>query len=583
MSTTNDDPPTPPAAEMAWWATELVWPTPDNPRRQIDTAAAPFLELVASVKVHGILQPLIARPHPSEPGVLDLRAGNRRLLAAKAAGLAMVPVMVREMDDRTAMEITVLENMNREDLTPMEEARGVDALIRTGHDLDEIAERLGKTRGWVARRAGLLALTGEWIRWAEEWKISAAHMELMARLPKGLQDQLFEELTVQACEMDVYFFAPGSLNELRDRLNGELRRLKLAPWGLEDALLVPVAGSCAGCSKRTGCQPDLFVDVDEQLIGEEDRCLDAECWGLKARASKAARADELAAKHGKVLKLSSRGGRGGKGVLDWWQFQEAAEGDEGAVPGVYESGEKEGMLAWVKPTRGGELSIEEEEKKLGKRAEKAQQAAKASMDPEASAALLADKLAGLEARRWKWVGEKLGKALAEAMEPVAEEYRSAEGLCRLAAGFGAGDGSAGDGWEEARQPYGKDLTETLWLRIRWGIARELGHVVKDCKAAGIQKAEYLHVAHLLGMNLDLLKIEADEAIPEPATWQQLRKLTEAPAPASDEDPDAVEDGIPPKKMRGRKAKAAVVKDAPAAPVKAKAKRPRKVKTKGGAE
>ena len=567
---------------MAWWAPKLIWPTPDNPRRQIDTAAAPFLELVASVRVHGILQPLIARPHPTQAGVLDLRAGNRRLLAAEAAGLEEVPVMVREMDDRTAMEITVLENMNREDLTPMEEARGVDALIRTGHDLDEIAERLGKTRGWVARRAGLLALTGEWIRWAEEWKISAAHMELMARLPKTLQDQLFEDLTMEDGHLDVYFFAPGSLTELRNRLNGELRRLKLAPWSLEDALLVPVAGSCAGCSKRTGCQPDLFVDVDEQLIGEEDRCLDAECWGLKARASKAARADQLADKHGKVLRLSSRGGKAGKGVLGWWQFEEAAEGDEGALPGVYESGEREGMLAWVKPTKSGEFILEEEEQKLGKRAEKAQKEAKASMDPEASAALLAEKLAGLESRRWKWVEDKVREDINESEGPVAGEgYKTAEGMCRLALAFGVDEPDYG----VPLKAWGVDMRGSLWQRMKRGILIGLRVAFEESgksgSAPGSERGALEWYAELMGRDIDELKIEADEAIPEPATWQQLRKLTEAPAPASDEDPDAAEDGKPPKKMRGRKAKAEVVEDAPAAPVKAK--RARKVKAEGGAE
>lgn len=570
---------------MAWWAPNLIWPTPDNPRRQIDVAAVPFLELVASVRVHGILQPLIARPHPTEPGVLDLRAGNRRLLAAKEAGLAQVPVMVREMDDRTAMEITVLENMNREDLTPMEEARGVDALIRTGHDLEEIAERLGKTRGWVVRRAGLLALTEQWKEWAEERKVGAAHLELIARLPVAVQDLLYSELEDDGYSIAEYFFAPKSLAALRERTLGEMRRLKLATWDPEDALLVPVAGSCTACPKRTGCHPDLFVDAEEQLIGEYDRCLDAQCWVLKARASKATRMDDLVAKHGKVLRLSSRGGSGGKGVLDWWGFDEVEEGAEGAVLGVYETGEKEGLQAWVKPTPAGEDMIanqdEEEKKRGGKRAEKAQKEAKASMDPEASAALLEEKLAGLEARRWKWVGEKLGKALAEAMEPVAEEYRTAEGLCRLAAGFGAGDGSQEEGWNEAKKPYGKDVALWLWLMIRDNISDRLAYVVKACGAAEKQKEEWVHVAHLLGMNLDLLKIEADEAIPEPATWQQLRKLTEAPAPATDEDPDAAEDGIPPKKMRGRKPKAEVVVDAAEKPVKAK--RARKVKVEGGAE
>jgi hypothetical protein len=139
--------------------------------------------------------------------------------------------------------------------------------------------------------------------------------------------------------------------------------------------------------------------------------------------------------------------------------------------------------------------------------------------------------------------------MEEAAEPVAEEYRSAEGLCRLAAGFGAGDGTVGGGWSEAKQPYGKDLTAQLWLRIGWGIRSQLGQVVKACGAAEMQKAEYVHVAHLLGMNLDLLKIEADEAIVEPATWQQLRKLTEAPAPAAGGGEEAA-----PKKMRGKKAK-----------------------------
>jgi hypothetical protein len=111
------------------------------------------------------------------------------------------------------------------------------------------------------------------------------------------------------------------------------------------------------------------------------------------------------------------------------------------------------------------------------------------------------------------------------------------------------------------QPYGKDVEGRIWVRMRWSIRRELDDVIKNCKAQSARmQQECFHVAHLLGMNLDLLKIEADEAIPEPATWQQLRKLTEAPAPASDEDPDAVEDGIPPKKMRGRKSKAAVVED-----------------------
>lgn len=565
---------------MQWWPVGLIRPTPDNPRRAIDVTAAAFRELVESVRVHGILQPLIARLHPADLRELDLRAGNRRWLAAIEAGLAEVPVLVREMDDRTAMEITVLENMAREDLTPMEEARGVDALIRTGHDLDEIAERLGKSRGWVARRAGLLALTPAWVEWAEEWKVGAAHLELIARLPAAVQHEMFRELTDDGYTRDEFFFEPGSLATLRDRLQGELRRLRLAVWDLNDALLVPAAGSCTACTKRTGCHPDLFVDAEEQMIGGDDRCLDADCWTLKARAGKAVRLDELAATHGRVVKLSSRGSSAGKGVLGWYSFDEVEEGDPGAVPGVYESGEKEGELAWVKLKPSGiaelENAVVEEAQKLGKRAEKAQKAAQASLDPEASAALLKEKLAELEARRWKWVGQRLHAALEVAEEPVAEEYRTAEGLCRLAAGFGVGDGSEDGSWRVAKRPYGKDVTEKLWIRLRWSIARELDWRIKGSKDVEVQKEEYVNVAHLLGMNLDLLKIEADEAIVEPATWNQLRKLTEAPAPAEGGGEEAT-----PKKMRGKKAKAEAAEEEAPEPKK---KRGRKVKAvTGGGE
>jgi ParB/RepB/Spo0J family partition protein len=560
---------------MQWWPVGLIRPTPDNPRRAIDVNAAAFRELVESVRVHGILQPLIARLHPTEAGALDLRAGNRRLLAAIGAGLAEVPVLVREMDDRTAMEITVLENMAREDLTPMEEARGVDALIRTGHDLDEIAERLGKSRGWVARRAGLLALTPAWVEWAEARSISAAHLELVARLAPGLQDALFCELT-DAYEVEQYFIAPGSLGELRKRLSWSMRRLKLAPWDLADATLVPAAGSCEGCTKRSGCHPDFFVDAEEQLVGDDDRCLDRDCWTLKARAIKAAKEDELVAKHGKVIRLSSRGGDTGKVDAAWYEFDEVAEGEPGAVPGIYESGDKQGQMAWVRLNEMAEKRIEAEAERKQKKAERTKKETAASLDPEASAALLKEKLAELEARRWKWVGQRLQAAMEVAEEPVAEEYRTAEGLCRLAAGFCVGDGSEAGSWRVAKWPYGKDVTEKLWNRLRWSIARELGWRIKGSNDVEVQKEEYGNVAHLLGMNLDLLKIEADEAIPEPATWNQLRKLTEAPAPAEGGGEEA-----PPKKMRGKKAKAEAAEGEVPEPQK---KRGRKVKAvTGGGE
>lgn len=129
--------------------------SPFNPRR----TAGPLGELVASVKRHGILQPLIARMVGDE---LELVIGHRRLRAAKEAGLAKVPVEVRTLSNEEAREIQLVENVQREDIHPMEEAEGYEALhTEFGYSNDEIADRIGKSKSWVYARVKLLDLNEE--------------------------------------------------------------------------------------------------------------------------------------------------------------------------------------------------------------------------------------------------------------------------------------------------------------------------------------------------------------------------------------------------------------------------------------
>lgn len=169
-----------------------IFPTPDNPRSTIDQTAPAFLELVESIRANGILQPPLGRPHPTDPNIIDLRAGERRYRAAVAAGLSAIPILVRDMDDKTAMEITVLENLQRQDLSPLEEARGIRSLIESGHPIEHIAAELGKTAAWMTRRSKLLDLTADWRKFAEETHIPAAHLELIARYSPDVQARLFE-------------------------------------------------------------------------------------------------------------------------------------------------------------------------------------------------------------------------------------------------------------------------------------------------------------------------------------------------------------------------------------------------------
>ena len=133
-------------------------------------------ELSASIKNHGVLQPPLVRRHPEKPGMFELIAGERRLRAAKLAGLTQIPVIVEDFDDKTSLEIALIENVQRSDLNPVEEA---EAYSRLGNEFnltqDEIAERVGKDRTTVSNIIRLLRLPGEVLELVREKKLSLGH------------------------------------------------------------------------------------------------------------------------------------------------------------------------------------------------------------------------------------------------------------------------------------------------------------------------------------------------------------------------------------------------------------------------
>ena len=106
---------------------ELVSPNPRNPRRNF--AEAELEDLAQSIREHGIVQPVIVRPAPGQPGQYQIVAGERRWRAAQRAGLIEIPVLIRDVDDRAALELAIIENVQRTDLNPIEEALGYEQLI----------------------------------------------------------------------------------------------------------------------------------------------------------------------------------------------------------------------------------------------------------------------------------------------------------------------------------------------------------------------------------------------------------------------------------------------------------------------
>jgi ParB/RepB/Spo0J family partition protein len=131
---------------------ERIEPNPDQPRMVFDQAALD--ELAASIREHGVLQPILVRP--LGPNTYQLVAGERRWRASKLAGQETIPALIEEIDDDTALEIAIIENLQREDLSPLDEAAMFDRMVHEhGYSIRKLADKLGKDKGYLENRLRL--------------------------------------------------------------------------------------------------------------------------------------------------------------------------------------------------------------------------------------------------------------------------------------------------------------------------------------------------------------------------------------------------------------------------------------------
>ena len=157
-----------------------------QPRKIFDEAA--LAELAESIREHGVIQPLTVRKLAS--GYYQIIAGERRWRAARPAGLTEVPAVVIDADDKKAAELALVENLQREDLNPMEEAAGFQSLIQTYHmTQEEAAQRVGKSRSAVANAMRLLGLQSSVRKLVEENQLSAGHARALLPLSPTLQEK----------------------------------------------------------------------------------------------------------------------------------------------------------------------------------------------------------------------------------------------------------------------------------------------------------------------------------------------------------------------------------------------------------
>ncbi len=169
-------------APRATLPTNLLEPGPFQPRTAIDPAR--LAELTESVRQQGILQPILARPHPTEPGRYQIVAGERRWRAAQANGLNDIPVLVRKLSDTDAMAASLVENLQRQDLDPIEEAQAYKRLIgEFGLTQDQLGGLIGKSRSHVANTVRLLQLPGGVQAHVQSGGLSAGHARALLAHP----------------------------------------------------------------------------------------------------------------------------------------------------------------------------------------------------------------------------------------------------------------------------------------------------------------------------------------------------------------------------------------------------------------
>lgn len=169
---------------------EDVFPNPDQPRKAFDENA--LNDLANSIKEHGVIMPLVVNKAPG--GRYMIIAGERRYRAALRAGLTKVPVIVKELDEREVQEISLIENLQREDLNPIEAAYGMKRLMEEFSLTQEVlAERLGKSRPAIANTLRLLTLSEEVVALVREGKLSSGHARTLVTVPQESQGGLARE------------------------------------------------------------------------------------------------------------------------------------------------------------------------------------------------------------------------------------------------------------------------------------------------------------------------------------------------------------------------------------------------------
>ncbi|MEI6949860.1 ParB/RepB/Spo0J family partition protein [Paraflavisolibacter sp. H34] len=279
--TTPPSGPTPAEATFSKVPVEHIFPDPNQPRKFFPEAD--MQELTASVQEKGVLQPIMIRPYPQnrplpkktgkERPVYLLVLGERRWRAARAAGRPTIPASIRELSDEEALELQIIENLQRKDVRPMEAASAFKNLhSRLG--VEEIALRVGKSPSYVAARLKLNDLAPGFKVLLEDGRMKLGEALQLCRFAPDAQKEILKSCAIPKDWAERTDWQLDNLDYYMDRQQHDLDS---APFPTEDALLYPEAGACNHCPHNSSFNKLLFPELNKNRI-----CHNGWCYKIKS-------------------------------------------------------------------------------------------------------------------------------------------------------------------------------------------------------------------------------------------------------------------------------------------------------------
>lgn len=320
--------------QLTYIPTAKIRPSQTNPRVFHDEKN--FNDLKKSIKEKGILAPVLVRE--TKYG-FEIVAGERRFRAAAELCLDTVPAIVQELSDDEAQEIQIIENLQREDVHPLDEASCYQKLIERGVDVKTLAANIGKSNTYIYQRLVLTMLIDDVKKLYTLGKLTTYQAMLFGRLSHNQQLEICKKI-----QRVIELQGVVDNKTVKDFIVDQHVDLQLAPFALTDDKLDDKAGACSSCPKRTGHNIELFDDIDK-----DDVCTDRKCFQRKACKHVMQVYHQLRLENKEVMLVKDSWGKDFlKGSLELHEYVRVEKLKDGAILGIIAGGENIGKMIFIR-------------------------------------------------------------------------------------------------------------------------------------------------------------------------------------------------------------------------------------------